>query len=87
MVGRGTGLAGAGVAGDVRNLTPNPFPSGKGDRIVGSNLFPSGKGDRIACSQWEGETDYVFPGGMGDEIVGSRGRKGGGILNRARGAL
>jgi len=24
------------------NLTPNPFPSGKGNRSVGSNLFASG---------------------------------------------
>ena len=31
----------------LRNLTPNPFPRGKGDRMVRSNLFPSGKGDRI----------------------------------------
>jgi hypothetical protein len=30
-----------------KNLTPNPFPSGKGNQIVGSNPFPSGKGDRI----------------------------------------
>ena len=26
------------------NLTPNPFPSGKGNLIVGRNLFASGKG-------------------------------------------
>jgi hypothetical protein len=32
------------------NLTPNPFPSGKGNRIVGSNRFPSGKGNRIVGS-------------------------------------
>jgi hypothetical protein len=30
------------------NLTPNPFPSGKGDRIWESNLLPSGKEDQIA---------------------------------------
>ena len=32
---------------DAGNLTPNPFPSGKGNRIVGSNLFRNGKGNRI----------------------------------------
>ena len=26
-----------------RNLTPNPFPSGKGNRIIGSNPFARGK--------------------------------------------
>ena len=30
----------------IKNLTPNPFPSGKGNRIGGSNPFPSGKGDQ-----------------------------------------
>ena len=30
-----------------KNLTPNPFPSGKGNRIVGSNLFTSGKRNRM----------------------------------------
>jgi hypothetical protein len=29
------------------NLTPNPFPSGKGNRIFGGDLFASGKGNRI----------------------------------------
>jgi hypothetical protein len=31
----------------LKNLTPNPFPRGKGNQIVGSNLFPRGKGNRI----------------------------------------
>jgi len=35
---------GAGVANDPKNLTPNPFPSGKGNRIIGGSLSPSGKG-------------------------------------------
>ena len=34
------------MAMDAGNLTPNPFPSGKGNRIVGSSLFPSGNGDQ-----------------------------------------
>jgi hypothetical protein len=29
---------------EIKNLTPNPFPRGKGNQIVGSNPFPSGKG-------------------------------------------
>jgi hypothetical protein len=36
-----------------RNLTPTPFPSGKGNRIFGSSLFASGKGTgsrRVASS-------------------------------------
>src|SRR5579863_6101703 len=45
-VGRGTGLLGRVLLMNPNNLTPNPFPSGKGDRIVGGNLFPSGKGDK-----------------------------------------
>jgi hypothetical protein len=32
------------VVRTIGNLTPNPFPSGKGNRIRESNLFPSGKG-------------------------------------------
>ena len=36
-----------GVANDARNLTPNPFPRGKGDRISGSNLFTLREGNRI----------------------------------------
>jgi hypothetical protein len=54
------------------NLTPNPFPSGKGNRIVGSNLFPSGNGNREGerrFSCWRGgrrrvmmwRDDYVPP--------------------------
>jgi hypothetical protein len=35
------------VVVDVKNLTPNPFPSGKGNRMRESNLFPSGKGNRM----------------------------------------
>ena len=38
---------GAGFEIDPNNLTPNPFPSGKGNRIIGSSLFLSGKGNRI----------------------------------------
>jgi hypothetical protein len=34
------------------NLTPNPFPSGKGNRIVGSNLFRAeGEPDLFECEQ------------------------------------
>jgi hypothetical protein len=44
---------------DPNNLTPNPFPSGKGNQIVGSNLFPSGKGNRIVGSN-------LSPGGKGN---------------------
>jgi hypothetical protein len=40
----------AGVADDGKNLTTNPFPSGKENRIYESNLFPSGKGNRITES-------------------------------------
>ncbi len=32
------------------NLTPNPFPSGKGNRIVWSNRFLCETGDRIVWS-------------------------------------
>jgi hypothetical protein len=37
----------------MRNPTPNPFPSGKGNRSVGSSLFSSGKGTqngKSSCS-------------------------------------
>jgi len=33
-----------GIVIDAKNLTPNPFPSGKGNKIVESNLFLSRKG-------------------------------------------
>ncbi len=44
---------------EPKNLTPNPFPSGKGNRIVGSRRglllvllpFPLGKGNRIVGSR------------------------------------
>jgi hypothetical protein len=45
---------------DAKNLTPNPFPSGKGNRIVGSNLFPSGNRDRtrrLTSKEREGKLD------------------------------
>ena len=63
MVGRGTRKGGAGFANDPNNLTPNPFPSGKGNWIVGSNLFSSGKGDRIGGSN-------PFLNGKGGELLG-----------------
>ena len=30
----------------AKNLAPNPFPRGKGDKIKSHSLFPRGKGDR-----------------------------------------
>jgi hypothetical protein len=42
--GRKQKIDDAGLADDASNLTPNPFPSGKGNRNVG---FPSGKGTKI----------------------------------------
>ena len=36
-----------GIEVGPENLTPNPFPRGKGNRIAGSSLFPSGKWNRI----------------------------------------
>jgi hypothetical protein len=36
---------------DAKNLTPNPFPSGKGNRNVWSNLFRRGKGNRIYVTE------------------------------------
>ena len=38
---------------DAKNLTPNPFPRGKGNRNVGSNLFHREKGN----NREEGEPD------------------------------
>jgi hypothetical protein len=35
---------------DHENLTPNPFPSGKGNRIAERNLFPNEMWNRIAES-------------------------------------
>ena len=38
----------AGAKFKAKNLTPNPFPSGKGNRIARSDPFPSAKGDQMA---------------------------------------
>jgi hypothetical protein len=43
------------------NLTPNPFPRGKGKGIVKNKLFPIGKGNRI-------EENNLFPSGKGNRI-------------------
>ncbi len=40
--------SGAPAVKTSENLTPNPFPRGKGDRIVGSNSFPQWKGSNRA---------------------------------------
>jgi hypothetical protein len=47
-----TAPSGAVKTAEIRNLTPNPFPRGKGNRIVESSLFARGKGDRIVGKGW-----------------------------------
>ena len=39
-------MNGSGVAGDARNLTPEPLPEREGEPDWGVTSFPRGKGDR-----------------------------------------
>jgi hypothetical protein len=52
-----------GVVLSAENLTPNPFPSGKGNQIGECNLFPSGKGNKKDGASHSGKGNRIFCSG------------------------
>jgi hypothetical protein len=54
-----------GIEVGPKNLTPGPFPSGKGDRIVGNSLFPSEKGNRIVERPFPLTLPFLLPFPLG----------------------
>jgi hypothetical protein len=42
-----------------KNLTPNPFPSGKGNRMRGRTPSSSGKGNRMEKRHWKDRWNWA----------------------------